>query len=88
MFTPQEDNGIVAHEVKQVNGLMVYIVKIPSAFGAFAGWGFTIPQLLMEGGGYSSPELAIETVKMFLSAPANPVILVLSILLTLLAVLC
>lgn len=85
MFTPKKENGIYAHKVVKINGWKVYIIKIPSVFGAFAGWGFTIPQLLMEGGGYSTPEMVIKTVEMFLSTPGNPVIFVLTILLTLIA---
>ena len=46
----------------------VVILKISSAMGSFAGFGFTIPQLLMEGGGYSSEQMAIAAVKLFLSA--------------------
>ena len=84
MFNPKNHGVEMVDEVK-VRGFTVIIVKIASSLGSFAGYGFTIPKLLMEGGGYSSPEMAIKTVEMFLSAPANPIILALSIILTLLA---
>ena len=55
-------------ETEAYGPVTAWILKISSALGSFSGFGFTIPGLLIEGGGYSSEEMTIAAIKLFLSA--------------------